>query len=285
MSEFYIRHDFDDAETTALSSAELLLDWAQSTAEQTPEEEVYRHKEGRKTVKFALDGRHYFLKFHAGVGWREIVKNLVNARVPVVSAINEYRAIRRLEGMGLETLSVAAFAVRGTNPASRRSMIVTDDLSHTVSLETFCAQWAKTPPPAVLRHRIIRKVAEIARCIHNQGINHRDFYLCHFHLDLGSLEGQDLRCHLIDLHRARRRLPFPDRWREKDLGALYFSSMDCGLKQRDILRFLRHYSDGDLRTGLNEQTELLWRVDKRARRLYTKIHGRRSATFGFLEKT
>ena len=42
--------------------------------------EVYRAREGRRTLRFEAAGRSYFLKYHGGIGWREIIKNLPQAR-------------------------------------------------------------------------------------------------------------------------------------------------------------------------------------------------------------
>ena len=86
--------------------------------------------------------------------------------------------------------------------------------------------------------------------MHGAGINHRDFYLCHFHLDLATVDDEQPRCHVIDLHRAQQRDVIPRRWQVKDLAGLYFSAMDCGLRRRDLLRFLSRYTPGGLREAL-----------------------------------
>ena len=58
---------------------------------------IYREKEGRKTLRFEEKGKAYFLKYHNGVGWKEILKNLVQLRLPVTGASNEWNAINLLE--------------------------------------------------------------------------------------------------------------------------------------------------------------------------------------------
>jgi heptose I phosphotransferase len=78
----------------------------------------------------------------------------------------------------------------------------------------------------------------------------------------------------MDLHRAQIRHRTPRRWVIKDIGSLYFSAMDIGLTQRDLLRFMRCYRDQSLRTVLQEKP-LFWRaVQRRAERLFRKIHGK-----------
>jgi heptose I phosphotransferase len=116
--------------------------------------------------------------------------------------------------------------------------------------------------------------------MHGAGINHRDFYICHFHLDESSLAEPSLRCYLIDLHRAQIRRRTPRRWRVKDLAGLYFSAMDCGLQRRDLLRFMRHYSEGGLRRALGEDARLWRQVERRARQLYRKGHGTEPPVIG-----
>jgi heptose I phosphotransferase len=257
----------------AFAGAGSLLRWASDSADEASPEQVYRNREGRKTVRLEIDGRRFFLKLHRGVGWAEIGKNLLQGRLPVVGAANEYRAIRALERAGVATLSVAAFASRGLNPARRRSLVLTDELTGTVSLETFCAPWSEQPPAFTLRQRLVVVLAGVARRMHNAGVNHRDFYLCHFHLVTDSVARGHLRCHLIDLHRAQCRPRTPRRWRIKDLAGLYFSAMDCGLTLRDLQRFARHYHPGGLRHAVTEDADLWRRVHRAASALYRKANG------------
>jgi len=273
MSELYVREELSAANVPAHSASEWLR-WAEVIAGEAAREDILRNKEGRKTLRFKWGQRSYFLKLHSGVGWGEIVKNLLQLRLPVLGASNEYRAVRALQEGGVDTMSVAAYACLGANPAARRSLIVTDDLVNTVSLENYCALWASQPPALGIRLKLLRKLAQSARRMHELGINHRDFYICHFHLDTASLARDNPACHLIDLHRAQLRRQVPYRWRVKDLAGLYFSAMDCGLRRRDLLRFMSHYTAGDLRQALGPDAEMWRDVDRTARKLYHKEHGR-----------
>ena len=271
MPEHYRREDLADA---APDEPSALLAWAEDVAGSAAPGDVFRNKEGRVTLRFTHSGRSFFLKLHRGIGWGEIFKNLLQGRLPVTGAGNEYRAVRRLESLGVDTLSVAAYASAGANPATRHSMIVTDDLVGTLSLEDFCADWSSHPPLFGVRLKILRKLADSAGRMHGAGINHRDFYLCHFHLEVSTLSQPEPICHIIDLHRAQIRSRTPRRWQSKDLAGLYFSAMDCGLSSRDLLRFMRHYSPGGLRQALVRERSLWRGVEKRALRLYSRVHGR-----------
>ena len=275
MADFYLAREMAVAELASVADAAGLLAWAERVAATASPAEVYRSREGRVTLRFVFQGRSFFLKLHRGIGWWEISKNLLQLRLPVVSASNEYRAAGALQRLGVDTLTVSAYARQGLNPAARHSMLVTENLVGTVSLEDFCADWARRPPPPGVRLRLLRKLADSARRMHGAGINHRDFYLCHFHLDPASLAGARLRCYLIDLHRAQLRRHTPLRWRIKDLAGLYFSAMDCGLGRRDLWRFMHYYSDGGLARALGPDRELWQQVARQALQLYRKTHGDR----------
>jgi len=41
----------------------------------------FRNITNRQTKRVEINGQPYFLKYHHGVGWKEILKNLINARV------------------------------------------------------------------------------------------------------------------------------------------------------------------------------------------------------------
>ncbi len=233
--------------------------------------QVYRHPPGirRRTLRFELAGRGYFLKRHWGVGWREIFKELLSGRWPVLGAMNEWRAIQRLESLGVETMRLVAYGRKGWNPARLHSFVITAELEHCISLEDYTRDWARSPPPVRLKWALLRRLAETARTLHEQGLNHRDFYLCHFLLQQPwSGRQEDLHLYLIDLHRVQIRGQTPRRWRIKDLGALYFSAMDCGLSKRDLLRFIRHYRGQDPRLLFPQETAFWQEVTERAERLY-----------------
>ena len=189
--------------------------------------EVFRELEARRTLRTEVDGRGYFVKIHRGVGWAEIVKNLVCLRAPVLGAGNEYRALRRLAELGVDSMTPVAFAERGANPAQQHSFIITEELVNTVSLEDYCRDWSVNPPAPNWKRALIGRVAEMAGKMHRGGVNHRDFYICHFLLHRHpSPRPEDFRLSLIDLHRAQVRSNIPKRWLYKDLASLYFSALD-----------------------------------------------------------
>lgn len=235
------------------------------------EGEVFRDVRGRRTLRFEVQGRPYFAKLHHGVGWGEIFKNLLTLRLPIVSAATEWRAIHRLNEIGIPTTPAAAFGCEGLSPATLRSFIITEDLGDIVSLETLCADWALQPPEPRFKRQLIRAVAELARKLHDSGLNHRDFYLCHLCLDRRLQQQGQIKLYLIDLHRVGIRSRIRPGDRMKDIAALYFSAMDCGLSRRDLFRFIRHYRPQGLRASLRHESGFWQTVSRRAQALYDKF--------------
>ncbi len=207
--------------------------------------EIVKAKDNRRVVRFEVNGEVFFLKHHRGVGYREILKNLLRFKRPVLGARGEWTAIQRLDELGLRTTTLVAYGERGFNPANRESFTITRELRDTITLEKLCQTWPDSPPAYVFRKTLIERVAQLARAFHTQGMNHRDFYLCHILLDVGAGLDQTKPCtgmlYLVDLHRMQIRARLPQRWRVKDIGSLYFSTLDIGLNERDLIRFARGY--------------------------------------------
>lgn len=203
--------------------------------------EVYRSVATRKTIRFEVNGKGFYLKLHHGITYGEFFKNIFSFRMPVFGAKNEWTAIEKLKTAGIDTMVGAAYGEKGINPVRRTSFIITEDLSPTISLEDYCADWAKNPPPYSVKKALISRVAYMVREMHRLGINHRDCYICHFLLQLPFTDTKNFKLSVIDLHRAQIREAVPPRWRNKDLIALYYSCLDIGLHQSDFLRFLKIY--------------------------------------------
>jgi UDP-glucose:(heptosyl)LPS alpha-1,3-glucosyltransferase len=260
-SDVYLSDDLN------MSNSEVTLDSVLNTPG-----ELFRQAPGRRTLKVTRDGHGYFLKIHSGVGWREIVKNLLSLKLPVLGARNEWHALHLLRRLGINAPRPLGFGIRGSNPAHQESFVIMEEIKNSTSLETLCAQqgWSDD---VRLKHALIAHLAGIARTLHLNGINHRDFYLCHFLVD-EHITDKDREPHrrpsnvaLIDLHRAQVRRRTPMRWIVKDLGGLYYSAMDAGLTRGDLCRFIRAYSGLPLRQSLDGPID--WnRVRHRACALY-----------------
>lgn len=241
---------------------------------------VYRHVKHRRTLEFTAGGRRYFIKIHRGCGWGEIFKDLLSARLPIVSARSEWEAIERLRRIGIATMNVAGRGERGANPAERESFVITEALENMVSLEDLTKDWGGLAGKARerLKRALLERIAALAKIMHRHGLNHRDFYLCHFLVADRAWQrwrpADDLELHLIDLHRMQSRRQVPRRWRVKDLASLLHSSLDAGLTRRDLLRFVRIY-EGKPWGRLDAASKRLWRrIWRHAHWLYRGFHKR-----------
>lgn len=225
---------------------------------------AFRDVKGRKTIQVVLGEHSYFVKQHFGVGWAEIFKNLLSLKAPILGAMTEVKAIQALYQLGIPTTPLVAYGQRGSNPATLQSFVMTEDLGDIVSLEELCADWLAKPPDVAFKQQLIVAVAELAAKLHQAGLCHRDFYLCHFVLKRAELDAGHIRLYLIDLHRMLQQQPADGTAVMKDIAGLYFSAMECGLSADDITLFKQHYL---------QQTDAFWQlVCARAQQLYAKFN-------------
>jgi hypothetical protein len=241
--------------------------------------EIFRESASRRTLKFKRGEREFFIKAHRGFGWNEILRKLVSLHVPAVSALNELCAIQALESLRIDTMKVAAYGEEGISPAAKRSFIVTEALTATESLEQWAPRFVRskhTRENVRLKRALIDKVAQIARGLHANGLNHQDFYICHFLLDVSAGPvplPENIKLHLIDLHRMRVRKRTPQRWVVKDIAGVFFSSMDLDLTATDMFRFMQRYTGKRLRDTLYTDRVFWRKVLARAIRVYKEQHG------------
>ncbi len=226
--------------------------------------EDFRRIKNRRTFRITVKGKNFFIKHHRGTGWAEIIKNLLQFKLPVIGADTEVNALKKLHSLRLPTMDIIAYGKRNCNPAKRESFIITAEITDAVSLEDLI----KNALPASLRHKLIRQLARIVSTMHQNGINHRDCYLCHF---LWQQASETL--FVIDLHRAQIRRKIPRRYRIKDLAGLYFSALDMPPGRSDIWRFIREYSGNKLHDEVNKNLKFWRSVRNKAYKLYNKEFG------------
>ncbi|WP_331344747.1 lipopolysaccharide core heptose(I) kinase RfaP [Cellvibrio sp. UBA7661] len=249
-----------------------------SVMEQMPGK-VARELRDRQTIRFEINGRGYYRKWHRGVGWKEIIKNLLQLRWPVLGATNEWNALTKLRALNIPSLIPLAYGVRGKNPARQQSFIVTRELADVIQLDHF---FERHNVSFKAKRRILAQVAYMVRELHAAGINHRDLYFCHFMLKRVFLANQNAEpdIYLIDLHRAQMRMQVPERWRVKDVGGLLFSALNLQFTRRDYLYFLQIYFAQDLRSLLKEQKSMLEKITARAIKMYRRDFGHAPQYFG-----
>ena len=235
---------------------------------------TYRAIARRKTLCFTKGSKSYFIKKHFGVGWREIFKNLLLGRLPIIGAKNELTALTYLQHLGINTLSIAGYGTRGSNPARMESFIITDALIHTKTIRDILTEWETTPPTFLLKKYLITTLAQMISCMHRGGLNHRDCYLLHFRIDSDictQMPAIDFPIYVIDLHRAQIRPKTPKRWLIKDLAGIHFSSKNgAHITKHDLFRFMKVYTGKPLKQILKEETAFWLTVKRKGEKLYKK---------------
>jgi len=237
--------------------------------------ESFRRVKNRETLRFTLDNKAYFIKKHFGVGGKELLKNLLQFRLPIFSSKNEWLAIQKLQELNIQTMTLAGYGKYGINPIRQRSFVITEELQNIIGLRDICSKWQKQPLNFTLKKAIIEKLANITKKLHEHGIYHRDLYMAHFLLDKSSLKldsAPKIKIYIIDLHRTRICKNAPKRWLLKELAALYFSAMPAKPTSKDILRFLSNYFAMPWQRIIKEYKSLLYKIEKRVLKLYRKSH-------------
>ena len=251
----------------------------------------------RRIFRFTRKDRHFYMKAHYGVGWREIIKNWLQLKKPILGAENEWRAIQAFSSpeVNIPTTPLVAWGKQGLNPARQRSFIITEALDNTVDLEHWLPELEKWPNQnerLQLKRAIIRQLGNIARRLHSNNMNHRDFYLCHFRLDMTHVthlpDVDRLTLYLMDLHRVEQHQDLPQRWAVKDIAGLLFSALFDSkgiiLNRSDMIRFIEAYTAQGWRDALVNRADFWRQVLQRVMRTYKKDHGVAAPWPDFLQK-
>ena len=228
---------------------------------------VYREQDRRRTQRIVLGKKSYFIKQYTGLPGYEVIKNILQLRLPILSAKQEWQALQILAQHHIPAPKVLAYGIRRAYTPWQESFVLMEDLVDMVSLETLCHHTI----PLRTKRLLLRSLAELAAKLHQQGLNHRDFYLCHCFVDPMTLDHRPV-LYLIDLHRAAKRQAVPKRWLIKDLAGLYFSAQTTHLTQRDYYRFIQLYRQQSFKqTWLKESA--FWRqVQQTGETLFSAHH-------------
>ena len=185
---------------------------------------VVRSSKNRETVEFLFKNKKYFIKrFSKG----SLVQNFLN-RVGVVNDVsnaeNEFNAYKILQDIGVETPKLVCYG-NEKKIWNNRSLVISEEIKNFEQLDFFFTKNKYHKVKKNFEDQIYKKVVEIVSRLHENGIIHHDLYLCHFLLDLNSLDDKknNLKIYLIDFHRLQKKNSIRTSRLIKELGDLLFS--------------------------------------------------------------
>ncbi|HPF37858.1 MAG TPA: lipopolysaccharide kinase InaA family protein [Phycisphaerae bacterium] len=212
-----------------------------------------------------------YLKRYRRPPLKEQLRRMWEFRFRRGSAEREMHFARHLGLLGVNTMRRIALGSRMRGWLEQSGFGITGEVPGE-SLETLVDHWssqaAAVPTPSE-RRDLIEQLANVAFRLHNNGLFHRDLYLCH--VFMSRREDGAIVLSVIDLGRMIRSAVRAERWRIKDLAALAYSSPAPLVTRADRVRFLYHYAR--LETRGDRQA-----VRKRARGLVASIEARTRRT-------
>jgi heptose I phosphotransferase len=208
----------------------------------------FHAKQGRSTARLVFHGPGgpvpVYLKRHYELPWRARLAALLDPGGRHTPGGAEFAHLERARTLGLDVPEVVAAGERIGPWGHVQSFLMVEELTGFLPLHE-AIPWlaARLDPLAFerLKRELAREAARVAATLHNARAFHKDFYLCHFFLDV-SVARAGCRLALIDLHRLAEHRAWPGRWRRKDLAQLLYSTAGLSdLTARDALRFWSHY--------------------------------------------
>jgi heptose I phosphotransferase len=234
--------------------------------------QTFRKREGRCTQQITLNERNYFIKRFSDISWSGLFKSICTLKLYSLSIKNEFSSLQKLHQFHILAPRIYAYGYTSSlNPNKIQSFIITESLlNHTISLTDFCNTWKQSPPSFALKNAILKKIAQIAKNLHKNGIIHQDLYFHHLLLDVSSINSslQNIKIYLIDFHRSFIQKKPRQRWFIKDLAGLYCSGKFINFTNRDIFRFLKEYRGQSLRAILQNEKSFLAKIKNRGERTY-----------------
>jgi heptose I phosphotransferase len=172
-----------------------------------------------------------FLKRSYPVPAATFIRRLISG-IPRHTAFTEWNNIIALHRSGIPTMLPIAAGRRRRGFFQYESFLLTRTLEGCVRLDSLLKQ----DLPNNQKRLLIYRTACLVKNMHSRGFNHRDLYLCHI------LCRNPEELFIVDLHRMEHRLRVPRRLRVKDIAALNYAALGCGVSRADRLRFFYAYA-------------------------------------------
>ena len=209
--------------------------------------QIYKRNEFRSVVRVKpgnISGPGFFLKRHFKTAVKDFLERLLKLKRPRSAGRKEWEAAQRFRELGIPTFTPVAWGERSFFLFPRDSFFISLEVSGAEQLEDYLVKMFTPPldkPRLHMKKELIQRVAELARTMHNAGLNHRDFYLGHILIKEGNQGPPSL--YVIDLQRVESHKKVGKRLRVKDLAALNFTASSQAVSSSDRLRFYKHYWD------------------------------------------
>ncbi len=204
----------------------------------------------RSVHRIELGSRVFYLKRHF---WpcRERLRS-INPLLRKEDARNEWNNMLLLTSMGFNTMTPVAFGESNKFALAYFSLTLTENLYDAEKLEVFFPKHFKPPLPHEEinnKRAYIKKLALLARKLHNNGLNHQDFYLGHI-----LVRQKDNKLFIIDVQRMHKNRTISLHDRIKDLAQLTYSATGLGIfTKTDLLRFFHLYTGSGTLTPDNKK--------------------------------
>jgi heptose I phosphotransferase len=216
----------------------------------------FHAKQGRSTARVvfheAAAPLSVYLKRHYRLPWRARLAALVDPAGAHSPGAAECFHLSRARNLGIDVPEVVAAGEQIGPWGKLESFLMVAELIDSQPLHEaipILADGLDHRLFAAWKRAVVGALARITATLHGARFFHKDLYLCHFFLAMGSplvaaTPPEDLRLTLIDLHRLGHHHRWPGRWRRKDLAQLLFSTYGvAGISDRDRLRFWSRYRE------------------------------------------
>lgn len=203
---------------------------------------ILKKNKFRSVARIELGNKVFYLKRHFWP-WRERLRS-INPLLKKEDAKNEWDSMLLLNSLGFNTMTPVAFGEKKKLAMSYFSLTLTENLYNAEKLEVFFPKHFKPP----LNHEkindkraYIKKLAVLTRDLHNNGLNHQDFYLGHI-----LLRQEENKFFIIDVQRMHKNTTISLHDKVKDLAQLTYSATGLGVfTKTDLMRFFHVYTGCD----------------------------------------
>jgi len=214
----------------------------------------------RMEIRDCDESRIFYLKRHNAVrsSFREMISGLCAER-GASPGMSEFINLCDFRKYGIPTVVPVAAGERRIGFARYESFLLTESFKPYISLEEIIynhPEKLQGPEGRMRKERLIKAVALLARKMHDQGFNHRDFNATH--VLVGPEKGNggfDLA--LFDLQRMDRKKWLRSKWFIKTMAHLSYTMPEPHFSDQDRLLLFQTYKDSS-NLQLMDRLQLHW---------------------------